>query len=88
MASGISSPWGESLQNVTGLRPSLNYGDTHLTGELSLTSIPPTFSKNDGSMISPLTVKQKSYYVAFGKRKSNFLLKLRIISKEINYLKN
>jgi hypothetical protein len=90
MASGISSPWGQSMQNVAGLKPSLDMGKTHLTGELSLTSIPPTFS-NDGSMVSPLMENQQNFYsTGFGKRKNkkNFLSRLRIVSKEITYLKN
>ena len=88
MASGISSPWGESLQNVSGLKPSLDMGKTHLTGELSLTSIPPIFLK-DGSMVSPMMGNQQTLYSAFGKRKQkrNLLSKARVVSKEITYLK-
>jgi hypothetical protein len=80
--SGVSSPWGYSPQITAGLNNSLENGNSHLTGQLSLTSTPITFGAN-GDYISPLTIQNKSYYTAFGKRKkakSNF-------NSEINYLK-
>ena len=68
--SGIASPWGLTNEMVAGLTPSLDFRDTHLTGQLGLTSIPPTFN-NQGQLVSPLNVQQKSYYTHnFGKRKT------------------
>ena len=90
--SGVASPWGMSNEMTAGLRPSLDYDNTHLTGQLSLTSIPPTFN-NAGQLISPLNVQQQSYFSAFGKRnKSNKRKKsskktLKSICKDITYLK-
>ena len=84
--SGISSPWGMSPQDVAGINNSLDFGKYHLTGELGLSSIPPTFDAN-GQFVSPLNVANKSYYTSkFGKRsaKSKALNK---INTEIGYLK-
>ena len=75
MASGVASPWGFSNKQVAGIGKSLDYNNTHLTGQLSLTSIPPKFKDND--MISPLMNTN------FGKKKS-----LKKIDKEIVYLKS
>ena len=86
MASGISSPWGDSPQIVAGLNNGLDAGNTHLTGQLSLTSTPVTFS-NNGDYISPLTLQNSSYYSkspnSFGKKKN----KLNKIQSDIKYLK-
>jgi hypothetical protein len=81
MASGISSPWGESPPMVAGLQNSLDLNNKHLTGELSLTSNSPYFELNQ--FVSPLTVKNKSYYQysSFGKKSINN------IKADINYLK-
>ena len=83
MASGISSPWGQSLQNVAGLKPSLDFGNTHLTGQLSLTSTPPTFTPG-GSMVSPMMNTQQGYYSAgFGKRgRTRRVCKMKIKIKD------
>ena len=90
--SGVASPWGMSNEMTAGLRPSLDFGNTHLTGELGLTSIPPTFNNTD-QLISPLNVQQQSYFSAFGKmNKRNKIKKsskktLKSICKDITYLK-
>ena len=82
--SGVSSPQGYSNQMVAGLTPSLDFGDTALTYQLGLTSIPPTFN-NQSQMVSPLNVKQKSYYTHnFGKRKK--INKLNETIKDIKFL--
>jgi hypothetical protein len=79
MASGVSSPWGMSPPMVAGITNTLDYGDQHLTGELSLTSIAPTF--NGSSFTSPLSIKNKSYYThSFGKKS------LKKINSDIKYL--
>ena len=83
--SGIASPWGLTNEMVAGLTPSLDFGDTHLTGQLDLTSIPPTFN-NQGQLVSPLKIQQKSYYTHnFGKNKK--LKKFNETVKDIIYLK-
>ena len=87
--SGVASPWGMSNLMVSNLEPSLDYGDTHLTGQLSLTSTPVTFS-NSGQLISPLNNQQQKYFVAFGKRnkrKKSSKKTLKSICKDITYLK-
>jgi len=76
MASGISSPWGYSPLMVAGINHSLDKGNTHLTGQLSLTSTPVT------NMVSPLTVKNNGYYTAFGKKKA-----VKFIELDIKFLK-
>jgi len=85
--SGIASPWGMSNEMTAGLRPSLDYDNTHLTGQLSLTSTPVEFNANQ--LISPLNVQQQSYFSAFGKRnkKKKNKVKINIICKDIIYLK-
>ena len=84
MATGVASPWGQSPQMVAGMNNSLDDGTHHLTGELSLTSYPPTFNGN--TFVSPLTVKNASYYsgtapLSFGNTK------LKKVNADINYLK-
>jgi hypothetical protein len=80
-ASGVGSPWGMSPRMVAGLDNSLDYGNTHLTGQLGMTSTPLGF---DGTVYtSPLTVQNKSHYTAFGRVKSA----LQIVNQEISYLK-
>ena len=84
MASGISSPWGLSPQMVAGINNSLDFGNQHLTGELNLTSITPTY---EGGYISPLTYQNSSYYkapskIAFGKKR-----KINDVDSDILYLK-
>jgi hypothetical protein len=90
--SGIASPWGLTNEMVAGLTPSLDFGDTHLTGQLGLTSIPPTFN-NQGQLVSPLNVQQKSYYThnfgkSFTKGKTSFqsfgTFKRKTLIKDIN----
>jgi len=81
MASGISSPWGMSPQMVTGLNNSLDKGNTHLTGELSMSSVPINFDKF--GFVSPLTEQNKSYYTAFGRKRSS----LKKLDNIISYLK-
>ena len=49
--SGVASPWGDSPQMVAGLNNRLDKNNTHLTGQLSLTSTNLTFNGND--YISP-----------------------------------
>ena len=84
MASGAIGAQGYSNQMVAGLTPSLDFGDTTLTYQLGLTSIPPTFN-NQSQMVSPLNVKQTSYYTHnFGKRKK--INKLNETIKDINFL--
>jgi hypothetical protein len=78
MASGISSPWGFSPPMIAGLTNSLDSGNQHLTGQLSMTSTPVLLGN------SPLTIQNKSYYTAFGK-KSKMISKL---NKEIKFLKS
>jgi hypothetical protein len=85
MATGIASPWGQSSQMVAGMNNSLDAGMHHLTGEQSLTSYPPTFNGN--TFVSPLTIKNASYYsgtapLSFGKSK-----KLKDVILDIKYLK-
>ena len=81
--SGVSSPWGDSLQTVAGLNNSLDKGNTHLTGQLSLTSTPITFS-NNGDYISPLSIQNESYFTSFGKKKKSTL---KSVERVIKYLK-
>jgi hypothetical protein len=87
MASGIASPWGLSTPMVGGLTNTLDFGSQHLTGELSLTSIAPTFDGN--TFVSPLTVQNKSYYSAFGKGSALKRVNAQIkkVNSEISYLK-
>jgi hypothetical protein len=84
MATGVASPWGQSPQMVAGMNNSLDSGTHHLTGEMSLTSYPPTF--NNGNLVSPLMVKNASYYsgtaaLSFGNTR------LKKVNADINYLK-
>jgi hypothetical protein len=80
-ASGIGSPWGMSPRMVAGLDNSLDFGNTHLTGQLGMTSTPLGF---DGTVYtSPLTVQNKSHYSAFGRVKSA----LKKVNMEIKILK-
>jgi hypothetical protein len=81
MASGIGSPWGMSPRMVAGLDNSLDSGDTHLTGQLGMTSDVVGF--NGTVYTSPLTVQNKSHYTAFGRVKSA----LQIVNQEIKFLK-
>ena len=81
--SGISSPWGMSPQDVAGINNSLDFGKYHLTGELSLSSIPRKFDAN-GQFVSPLNVANKSYYTKFGKISNKALNK---VNSDISYLK-
>ena len=83
MAYGVASPEGLTNEMVAGLTPSLDFGDTHITGQLGLTSIPPTFN-NQGQLVSPLNVLNQSYYTAFGKKKK--INKLNEIVKDIKFL--
>jgi hypothetical protein len=85
MASGIASPWGYSPEMVAGLNNPMELGNTHLTGQLGLTSTPVVFDKNN--MISPLMVANKSFYKfpSFGKKKSK--ISLRKVNADISYLK-
>ena len=80
--SGIASPWGLTPPMVAGMNNSLDYGNSHLTGQLSLTSNPPKIKNND--FISPLD--NSSYYnggtISFGKKK-----KINTLNAEIKYLK-
>ena len=90
MASGIASPWGESPQMVGGLNNSLDYGNSHLTGQLSLTSTPSSFDKK-GQFISALSVQNKSFYSApsvlsFGKKKASRVT-LKSVHGDMKYLK-
>jgi len=82
MATGVASPWGQSPQMVAGMNNSLDDGTHHLTGEMSLTSYPPTFNGN--KFVSPL--KNASYYsgtaaLSFGNSR------LKKVNADINYLK-
>ena len=81
--SGVASSWGLTNEMTAGLTPSLDFGDTHITGQLGLTSIPPTFN-NQGQLVSPLNVLNQSYYTAFGKKKK--INKLNEIVKDIKFL--
>lgn len=86
MASGIGSPWGMTPRMVAGLDNSLDSGDTHLTGQLGMTSSVVGF--NGSVYTSPLTVQNKSHYsksnnTAFGRVKSA----LQIVNQEIKFLK-
>jgi hypothetical protein len=81
MASGISSPWGMSPQMVSGLNNSLDKGNKHLTGELGMTSVPVYF--DEFGLVSPLTEQNKSYYNAFGRKRSS----LKKLDNTISYLK-
>jgi hypothetical protein len=76
MASGVSSPWGYSPLMVAGINNSLDKGNTHLTGQMSLTSTPVN------GLVSPLTIKNESYYTAFGKKKS-----VKNVNADIKFLK-
>ena len=82
--SGISSPWGMSPTNVAGIYPSLDYGDSHLTGQLGMTSTPISFSPE---FVSPLTLALLPLYTSgtqsFGKHKKC----IKLINQDINYLK-
>jgi hypothetical protein len=76
----VSGAWGYSPQNVAGMKNSAEFGDQPLTYQLGLTSVPPTFSKESGEMVSPLTVANKGYYSkqpGFGKRKTNDVVYLK-----------
>ena len=88
MASGIASPWGMSPQMVAGMNNSLDVGSQHLTGQLNLTSNPPSFNKN-GAFVSPLNVQNESYYynglISFGKKKSK--ISLKSLNADIKYLR-
>ncbi len=75
--SGITSGWGYSPQNVAGLTNSLDYNNRPLTYQESLTSTP--FIRS----VSPLTINNKSYYTAFGKKK-----RVNKLRKDIIYLKS
>ena len=98
--SGVASPWGDSPQMVAGLNNRLDKNNTHLTGQISLTSTNLTCNGND--YISPLSVQNASYYTSFGKKKSakssifvrtqenkTFFLSVNFkkIENDINYLK-
>jgi len=76
MASGVSSPWGLSPLMVAGVHNSLDKDDTHLTGQLSLTSTPVN------NFVSPLTIKNEKYYTAFGKSKC-----VKNVNSDIKFLK-
>ena len=76
MASGVSSPWGYSPLMVAGINNTLDQDNMHLTGQLSLTSTPVT------DMVSPLTIKNSSYYTAFGKKKG-----VEKVNADIKFLK-
>jgi hypothetical protein len=93
MASGVSSPWGDSPQIVAGMNKSLNYNNSHLTGQLSLTSTPAFFNGN-GDYVSPLSVQNASYYSynpssgsgsgsgnGFGKKKNQLMSDIRYLKK-------
>jgi hypothetical protein len=87
MASGIASPWGLSPPMVADINNTLDEEEHHLTGQLGLSSIPPNFNGNE--LVSPLTVKNKSYYsspskMGFGKSKK---IALKKVNSDINYLK-
>lgn len=77
--SGITSGWGYSPQNVAGLTNSFDYNNRPLTYQESLTSTPII-----NGFISPLTINNKSYYTAFGKKHRNESILLR----DITYLKS
>jgi hypothetical protein len=84
--SGISSPWGLSVNNVAGIQPSLDTPTQHLTGQLSLTSTPVDMNGN------PLVSQMKGYYTSFGKKKlkvysKNVKVILKRVQKDISYLK-
>ena len=83
MASGIASPWGLSPGMVIGMDQTLDRGDTHLTGQLGMTSTPLTF---DGNVYtSPLTTQNTPYYThSFGKKTNS----LKSVNRDIKYLKN
>jgi hypothetical protein len=91
MASGIASPWGLTPQMVAGINNSLDYNQHHLTGELSLTSIPPTFNK-DGQFTSVLYAQNKTFYtsdgkIAFGNKvKKGKRTMLKEVNKDIKIL--
>ena len=83
MASGIASPWGYSPEMLAGIDQTLDRGDTHLTGQLGMTSTPITFQ--GGNYISPLIVQNKPYYShGFGKKTND----LKKVNAEIKYLKS
>ena len=83
MASGIASPWGLSPEMVVGMDQTLDRGDTHLTGQLGMTSTPLIF---DGNVyISPLTTQNTPYYThSFGKSRNS----LKSVNRDIKYLKS
>jgi hypothetical protein len=87
MASGVGSPWGLSPLMVAGIEQTLDRGDTHLTGQLGMTSTPLTFNKNN--YISPLTMQNRAYYThSFGKSRKSLKTVLKTVLGHIRYLKN
>jgi len=83
MASGIASPWGNSVPGVAGLRSSFDINDRHINGQQSINSVVPEWF--NGVMVSPLTTQNNSFYTRFGKK--NLKRKLNEVNKEIIYLK-
>ena len=85
MASGVASPWGMSPPMVARLNNTLDIGNNHLTGELSLTSQPVLFNKN-GELVSPLTIQNSSYYYKTPAHNSSFGSTLKSVNNDIRYL--
>jgi hypothetical protein len=65
MATGVTSGWGYSVEQVAKFRPRMESGKHPLTYENNLASYPPTFI--NGRMVSPLTLANRSFY----QKKSN-----------------
>ena len=85
MASGVASPWGMSPPMVARLNNTLDIGNNHLTGELSLTSQPVSFN-NLGELVSPLTIQNASYYYKKPSTISSFGSTLKRVNQDIRYL--
>jgi hypothetical protein len=74
MASGVGTPWGYSPEMIAGMDRTLDLGNTHLTGQLGMTSTPITFDGNE--YISPLSN-------LFGRTRKN----IKSVISDIRYLK-
>jgi hypothetical protein len=85
MASGVASPWGMSPPMVARLSNTLDMGNNHLTGQLSLTSESISFNKN-GELVSPLTIQNASYYYKNPSNGSSFGSTLKSVKQDIRYL--
>jgi hypothetical protein len=84
MPTGLTSAWGYPPFSVAGYKKTMEFGDTPLTYQFGLSSIPPSFP--NGKFQSPLTPIAIRNISAFGKSKklSKSICKQFLKNKSIN----